>query len=756
MQGALGLLVLGWLVVVALYVAWGPGDHPSRDLWLYVGLMVGSAGVTLARGVLVARDRAVWLALGVGLLMSSAGDLVYTLTVAGLDPEPFPSVADPLYLAYYPLCATGIVFYVRSRAREAPLDFWRDGVMIALALGGLVGAVFLAPLSDSLKGGAWAVAIGAAYPLADTAILLLGAVGVILVGLRRAHGLLWIGASMAVSAFADLGYWNLLASGGYVEGTLLDAAWPLSSILVAFGAWLPDIERSERTTTSRGLMIIPGAALVTATATLAYGTVHPVPLPTVAMAVLALLGVLDRLNGTVRSTLAMMAARREATTDDLTGLPNRRGFTTTAEALLLEAGHAPGSVLLLADLDGFKEVNDSLGHHAGDEVLRAVTARLLAEAEAPGTLIGRLGGDEFALLLTETEIETGTALAARLCDAIAMPFQVEGTRVTLTASIGLSAGPRDGRDLSDLLRRADIAMYRAKTGDLGLAVFDPQIDLAGEDRLQRIAELRQAIDRGELLLHYQPKIALDDGSVVGVEALVRWDRPGHGLVYPDAFLPLAGRAGLMRAVTKAVLEQATAQAARWRAAGISLPIAVNLPPAVLIDETLPEHVADLLREHGLPGSCLQVEITEEALLRDRARAQAVLASLRDLGVQASIDDYGTGYSSLVYLRELVVDEVKIDRSFVVPMLLDDRSSSIVRSTIELAHALGMRVVAEGIEEADVAEQLARFGCDFAQGYHWSRPLPAAELDRWLRAYASGPRSTPADLSLDLRAVLAVE
>ncbi len=755
MRGVLALLVLGWLTIVGLYLAWGPVDHPGRDMALYDGLMVGAAVATLARGALITRDRAVWLVLGAGMLMSAAGDLVYSLAVSGLDPEPFPSVADPLYLVYYPLCATGIVLYVRSRAREVPVDLWRDSAMISLAFGALVGAVFLAPLPGSLEGGAAAVAVGAAYPLADTAILLLAAVGVVVVGLRRAQGLLWIGASMIVGALADLVYWNLLVTDRYAEGSLLDALWPLSSILLAFGAWLSAVDRTRRSTSSRALMVVPGVSLVAATATLAYGAVHPIPLPAVVMAVLALLGVLDRLNGTVRSTLAMMEARREATTDDLTGLPNRRGFTTTAEALLLGSGAAPGSVLLLADLDGFKEVNDSLGHHAGDEVLRAVTGRLLAETGDPGALLGRLGGDEFALLLPETDVEAGSALAARLCAAVALPFQVEGTRVAMTASIGIAHAPRDGATLSALLRRADIAMYRAKTEHLGMAVFDPRIDLAGEDRLQRIAELRQAIDRGELLLHYQPKISLDDSSVIGVEALVRWDRPGHGLVLPEAFLPLAGRAGLMGAITETVLAQATEQSARWRAAGIDLPIAVNLPPAVLADETLPEHVAELLQAHGLPGSALQVEITEEALLRDRDRAQSVLASLRDLGVQASIDDYGTGYSSLLYLRELVVDEVKIDRSFVVPMLLDDRSSSIVRSTIELAHALGMRVVAEGIEEAEVAEQLTRFGCDAAQGYHWSRPLPPAEVERWLQQYTGASSEKLPDAGLGTRGVLAV-
>jgi diguanylate cyclase (GGDEF)-like protein len=698
--------------------------------------MIGSSGVMIARGMTSTRDRAVWLTFGAAMLFSAGGDIAYSLVVSGSDPEPFPSIADPLYLAYYPLCIVSIVLFVRRRARDVPAAVWLDGAVFALAFGGLVGAVFLAPLAGTYTGGAMAVIVGAAYPIGDTVMLLFIGMGVTLVGIRRAHALLWIGAAIFVSALADLAYWNLLATDSYSEGTWLDALWPLASILLAMGAWVPGVFRPKPALGSKGLLIVPGASLLAATGTLAFGAVRHLPSLTVVMAVVALLGVLNRLNSTVRHTLLFMDARRDATTDDLTGLSNRRGFAVEASEMLLDGGSSQGTALLLADLDSFKEVNDSLGHYAGDQVLRAVTARLLAEVGAAGGILGRLGGDEFAVLLPETHAESGRELAVRLCGALALPFEVDGTAVSMTASIGIASAPRDGTELSGLLRRADIAMYRAKTEHLNVALFDPYLDLAGEDRLQRVAELRSAIDDGELVLHYQPKIVLSDGSVEGVEALVRWDRPGIGLVYPDDFLPLARMAGLMSAVTETVLREAASQSVRWRAEGIFLPIAVNLPPSALMDETLPDHVAALLQEHALPGAALQVEITEEALLRDPARAQAVLDDLRLLGVYTSIDDYGTGYSSLAYLRELVVDEVKIDRSFIVPILLDDRSTAIVRSTINLAHALGLRVVAEGIEDAEIAEMLASFGCDAAQGYHWTRPLPAAGLEEWLSRHDS--------------------
>ena len=738
---ALAVLTLGWLLLLALDLAWGPGHDTSRHTVLYLGLMVGASLLTIARAVHVARDRAVWALLGTAMLVSALGDVAYSLAVATQDPVPFPSVADPVHLAYYPLCLAGLIVFLRARIRDVMAAVWRDAATIALATSALLGAVFLTPMSAGLAGTTAAVLVGAAYPLADTALLLVSLFGLVLLGSRSARALIWIGASMAVGAIADLVRWDLVAFGSYQEEIWLDAAWPLASILMVVGAWVPTRELAQRAVTSRALLLIPGVSLVAATIALAYGAVRPVPLVTVVMAVAALFGVLDRLNGTVRHTLLMMDARREATTDDLTGLPNRRGFTATVDALLNNGGATQGAVLVLADIDDFREVNDSLGHHAGDEMLRAVTGRLRTTAGVPGTVLGRLGGDEFAILLTGARAIDGTAFAERLAAALSTPFQIDGTQIAATVSVGIACAPRDGSNLSDLLRRADIAMYRAKAERLGFAVFDGAVDLAGEDRLQRVAELRSAIEGGQLVLHYQPKIRLDDGAVVGVEALVRWDRPGHGLVFPDDFLPLVAKAGLTRTLTDAVLAEAVRQSVAWRAAGIDLPVAVNIPPDVLIDESLPDHIAAMLEACFLPGSTLQVEITEEALLRDRDRAQHVLERLRSIGVQASIDDYGTGYSSLIYLRELVVDEVKIDRSFVVPMLLDDRSSSIVRSTIDLAHALDLRVVAEGIEEPEVARMLAEYGCDLAQGYHWSRPLPAEVFEVWLSSHQGRSAAT---------------
>ncbi|MDN4474022.1 putative bifunctional diguanylate cyclase/phosphodiesterase [Demequina zhanjiangensis] len=731
----LSALIVAWVALEVWLVALGPGDHPHRDMTLYLSIVGGAAVLTFMRGCCRrSGDRSVWFLLGTALILATLGDFIYTQVVSGREPEPFPSIADPFYLGYYPFAIAGVVVFVRARARQIPGAVWLDGIMLALATAGLVGAVFLAPLTDTLTGGTAAILVGVAYPVGDTIVMLIAGVGIALVGIRRAEALVLIGASMVVSALADLLYWNLLATDSYDEGTWMDGLWPLSALLLAAAAWIPAASRQTAASGSRGLMVVPGATLIAATATLVIGTAVPIPVLTIGMAIAAMGGVLVRLNATVRSTLQLMDARREATTDDLTGLLNRRGFAIEGAQLLLEVETDGRAALLHADLDGFKEVNDSLGHEAGDQVLRAVTERLTLAVAGVDPLLGRLGGDEFAVLVPQLDGSDAALLAHRMRAALEKPFEVHGTAVALGVSVGIAAAPDDGADLPVLLRRADIAMYRAKVDGLGVAVFDPEVDMAGEDHLQRVAELREGIRAGELVLHFQPKISLATGDLEGVEALVRWDRPGIGVVPPYGFLPLATRAGLMGEVTVAVLDAAAAQAARWRAIGIDLPIAVNIPAMTFRNDRLPVLMEGLLSSYGLPGSAIQVEITEEALLKDRDRARTVLTALRAMGVRSAIDDYGTGYSSLVYLQELDVDEVKIDRSFVLPLLQDERSASIVRSTIDLVHALGLRVVAEGIEESRVADALTALGCDAAQGFHWTRPLPAADFESWFGTY----------------------
>jgi len=434
---------------------------------------------------------------------------------------------------------------------------------------------------------------------------------------------------------------------------------------------------------------------------------------------------------TQKDRAARMADLREqdAATDPLTGLPNRQALYTRGPALLM-GEHGQRRALLLLDLDKFKEVNDSLGHDAGDRLLVELATRLANEVRA-GDLLARLGGDEFAVLLQNAGHEDAVAAAVKLRAALAERFVLNGVALHSAASIGIALFPAAGLDLSALLRKADIAMYKAKTSGDGIHVYGSADDSDGAARLQTEDELRTAMTCDQLVLHYQPKIDLGNGSVHSVEALVRWDHPTRGLLYPESFLALVEDSGLMRTLTQRVLQMALDQVAAWRALGQHLTVAVNLSASSLVDADLPDEIAAMLAARGVPPHAVQLEITEEFLMADRDRARNILTLLRQNGIQISVDDFGTGYSSLSYLRELPVDELKLDRSFVFPMADDARAAALVASTIDLAHSLGLRMVAEGVENRVAYAELKRLGCDQAQGYFISRPIPAAELDLWL-------------------------
>jgi diguanylate cyclase (GGDEF)-like protein len=426
--------------------------------------------------------------------------------------------------------------------------------------------------------------------------------------------------------------------------------------------------------------------------------------------------------------------RRQALHDALTGLPNRTFLHREgARAIAAARRHETAAALLLIDLDRFKEVNDTLGHDHGDELLVEVAGRLGRALRAQDVL-ARLGGDEFAILLPDVPHRGAVAeVAARLHRTLDDPFALRGVALTLEASIGVAVHPDDGPDLTTLLRRADVAMYEAKQSGSRIASYARERDPYSPERLALLAELRQAIDRDELVLHYQPKVSLADGKVIGVEALVRWNHPVRGELAPGEFLPLAERTGLIADLTRWVVRAAVAQCRAWLDEGVRLPVAVNLAAANIVDATLPDCVGALLAEYELPGALLECEISEHTVMSDPRRATEVLAQLRALGVRLSLDDFGTGQSSLSYLKRLPLDEVKIDRSFVMGMVRDEGDAAIVRSTIDLARHLGLEVVAEGVESAEIYEDLAELRCDIAQGFFLSRPIPADAFREWMAA-----------------------
>jgi diguanylate cyclase (GGDEF)-like protein len=421
--------------------------------------------------------------------------------------------------------------------------------------------------------------------------------------------------------------------------------------------------------------------------------------------------------------------------DPLSGLPNRRHFHELLEAGLADARTGDsGLAVLMLDLDRFKEINDALGHETGDALLREVGERLHTHLAGRGR-VARFGGDEFAVLLpTDGSPEAALAAAAELAEVVEQPIRLGPLALAARASVGVATAPLHGDDPETLIRHADVAMYAAKESN-GLCLYDSGLDRNSPERLALIADLRQAVERRELTVAYQPKVDPRTGRVVGAEALARWDHPVHGPIPPDVFIPLAEHSGLVWPLTLHVLEVALRSRAEWARDGHDLHVAVNLSPNSLLDAALPELVARLLEATGNPPRALTLEITESTILTDPAGSLATLERLHALGVEISIDDFGTGYSSLGRLRELPLHEVKIDKSFVQRIAEDHRDRAVVRSAVQLGHALDLRVVAEGVEDAGTYAYLAAEGCDVVQGYLLSRPLPAGEFATWLHIHS---------------------
>jgi diguanylate cyclase (GGDEF)-like protein len=440
-----------------------------------------------------------------------------------------------------------------------------------------------------------------------------------------------------------------------------------------------------------------------------------------------------------------------ATTDSLTSLPNRLELSRRGAALLSQLSptesETKAPVLLLLDLDRFKEVNDSVGHHFGDQLLIQVARRITGCIKSRET-VARLGGDEFAVLLTTGGENAGQVVATRIRESLRKPFTIDDLTVEIDVSIGIalaSAAPGGASDLASLLRCADVAMYAAKELGGGYVVHTALQDAQTQDKIQIISELRRAIDHDELVVHYQPKVALDDGRLLGVEALVRWQHPTRGLLPPGAFLPIVEDSEVIDQITFDVLTKSLHQMRRWAAVGHEIPISVNVAPRSLLNLEVPSVVARLLERFEIDPALLCLEITETALMRNPQRSGKVLKTLRDLGVRLSIDDYGTGYASMTYLRELPIDELKIDASFITQMGVDAQSAILARSVVELGHNLGLSVVAEGVEDAEVGRMLESCGCDVAQGYFYARPMPAGDLLPWELARSikgAGPIPVP--------------
>ena len=428
------------------------------------------------------------------------------------------------------------------------------------------------------------------------------------------------------------------------------------------------------------------------------------------------------------------ALEHQALHDGLTDLPNRLMFRQQIEKGLAERANL---AVLVLDLDNFREINDTFGHKIGDGLLGQIAPRLREHVGARD-LIARLGGDEFGILLRETDAANAMRVAESML-RVERPFLIEGHPLEVTASIGIAAFPQHGTTAETLLQRADVALYVAKRPGNSAAVYRPEDDPYDPSRVVLQADLRQAISRREIILYYQPQVAIATGEVTGFEALARWRHIERGWIPPGEFIPVAERMGLIKPLTACLVELAARQLVAWQGSGISIPVAVNVSMRNLLDPRFPTTLREIVATTGTQARQIKLEITESALMTEPARVLETMNELRAMGFRFSIDDFGTGYSSLAYLQRLPVEEIKIDRSFVGELSNNAGSGAIVRATIELAGGLGLDVVAEGVEDESTWQSLGRLGCSTAQGYFLSRPMPASEVESWLAEWSK--RST---------------
>jgi diguanylate cyclase (GGDEF)-like protein len=737
-RALVALTVLG----VALF-ATGVGSRPDGALWdrlydvvLYNCAYLPAAVLCWYAGNRVRPERLAWRALAVSLLVSAAANALRTLTVGtdGGGTSPVAAVDVLSLVAYLTLYVT-MVGLIRARVPRFHPSMWLDGVIGALGTTAVGVAFLIGPYLDPAEGRAAVPLVQLALPSTDVLLLaLLVAVGSIL-GVRLDRPLLLVTAAMGAIFVGDVVLFTRTVAGTYVDGGPLELTWLAGIVLASLAAHharpqpAPDEQDVQRSRLGWRLLALPLACNLASLVVLAIGWGDELPVAAAWLAIGCALAAMARTAVTFREVRAFNEVKQQARTDELTGLANRRALLETAGRVLASASARRPAALLLLDLDGFKEVNDSLGHTAGDQLLRQVGPRLLP-ALRDGELLARLGGDEFAVLLPEAGLDEAQQRAERLRKLMLQPFPVEDIRLHVGVSIGVATAPVPAATVQEMLRCADVAMYAAKSAREGVHVYVPDPHGGSGDRLRTMEELRTALQRDQLVVHLQPQVGLADGRVVGAEALVRWNHPVRGLLSPGDILPAAEQAGLLRPLTDTVLELALTATARWWR-DRAVPVSVNLSAANVNDLDLPSKVAAALARHGLPARALTLELVEDTLMADPERGRQVLAELRRLGVRTSIDDYGTGYSSLAYLRHLPADELKLDRSLTADVDRDPRAAAIVRHTVALAHDLGLTLVAEGMEDEVTGAVLARLGCDVAQGYAIARPMPVDDFLAWL-------------------------
>ncbi|WP_407688824.1 diguanylate cyclase domain-containing protein [Mycobacterium sp. HUMS_1102779] len=736
---AIGALAIGVVAFAALSALTRAGQgHPAFVGGLYAALNLSAAALVAARAVHVTANRFAWALIAAGMAISAVGDVVYA---AWVPDGQSPSVADPEYLAFYPLVYAGLLLLMRARLERVPVVIRLDSVTCGLAMAAVAAALLAGPVHTAALRQPSTVLVGLLYPWSDLLLLALATSMLPILGSSKALRWSLLVGGFVLFAAADTVYLFETSARAYRVGTALDACWPASSLLVAAAAWARSARGPISAKRGLGSFAVPVSCTVVAVAVTVLGHGSR---PATTLAALSLVVVATRFAVTFRDISVLAEDHKRAMTDKLTGLPNRRSLVTVlTEVSAPQPAPATKVVsrraLLLLELYEFHEINGSIGAAFVDELLCRIANRL-GKTIRRDDLFARVGDSRFAILLAEgTDLIAARAQAGRLLECLSEPFALDPITVRVDARIAIALCPDHCDHPQELLGLAEAAIPHARSAVSKIAVYEAAFELYRDNDPNLIEELRAALDDGdELTCHYQPKINLD-GSVHSVEALLRWHHPDRGLLLPAEFVPAAERAGLMRKIADRTLNLVLEQMRSWRARGLTLTVAVNLSTTNLLDLDLVGTIERLLRAHDVPAEALIIEITESTLI-DSMRSRHTVASLQRLGIHISLDDYGTGWSSLARLQDVSVDELKLDRVFVARLAHDPRSVAIVRSTVALAENLGADLVAEGVEDEVTLDALRRYGCTITQGFVHSPPLPGDELPQWIADHAPAGRA----------------
>jgi len=718
--------------IVSLVVRRSDQQWTWLDGWMVCAFELAASGLCISRGLRHESSRSVALPLGVALLMWSIGDVCLTTESIGRVSPPAVSVADVFYLLFYPLAYVACVSLFQKGTYRINKPNWLDGIVAGGGASALCAAFVFHSIHHFTGGSAVSTAVNLAYPIGDFLLLLVVFGGSAVLSSNSTRQWLLMATGLLVIVVGDT--FNLFQESGQASRFGNDVnsfAWPLAILLMSISVWAPRrFTNFLKKPTLQGF-IITALATVAALGVLVSGTLESVSHVAIGLAVGTLVVIGVRLTISARRLRLITEERhRQANTDELTGLGNRRQLTQILDIFFDEQRDERRTremAFLFVDLNNFKEINDFYGHPAGDELLRQIGPRLTESVGGAGLAV-RMGGDEFAVVLMDADAIVAADVARRVIDEVTKPFVLHKITANVGASIGIALMPHDAKNAIDLMWCADVAMYRAKLGNVPFVFYDQKLD-GEEDQVTLIESLRDAVNNGELALHYQPQLDMRTGQITAVEALVRWPHPTLGLVAPMEFLPLAQKAGLMWTLTTWVLEEALGQCATWHRRGQEIAVAVNVATTELLQDGFVELVDELLARYKLPSENLVIEITETTIISDFVRSQEVIRNLRQHGVLVSIDDFGAGFTSLAYLRSLDVGELKLDRTFICSLASQENSRDfeIVRATINLGHEMGLRVVAEGIEDVMTLDILGDLGCDIAQGYFISRPTPADKI-----------------------------